>query len=394
LLSEEKLSPIMKKIILILLISLVFPGFSFASSAKKISHIRVLIQEDLPSISLEVDKSGAHITAESGTQTTLRLKKLFITSNARGIGINGQSIDGNTFTLSHPEAQFTVKEKTYAGNLTIAKRENGHLDLINTTSLERYLIGILGSEMSPSWPIEALKAQAVAARSYAYASIQSVRKHAPNKLFDLRATVMDQVYNGISQLDARAKKATEATENEVLFSKTSPARTYFHSLCGGRTESADHVWKNAKATYFTNDNFCRRTPRITWEYNIPKNTFIQNLHRNGFDFKTLQDISVITHEDSLRVDHLLLSTNNGLIMVKADKLRQIFGYTKIRSTWFNIGMGDTEVIIAGRGFGHGVGMCQWGAKGMAEAGYSYKDILKFYYGNAMLKRLSLFSASK
>lgn len=379
----------MKKTTFILLILLAFPTSSFAQHAKKISLIRVLIQENMPSITLETSKSGTEITNKSGKKTSLRLRKLFIVPTSQGISINGQSLDGSTFTLSHLGEHFAVGGKTYTGSLTIAKNENGQLNLINTTSLERYLIGILGSEMSPSWPIEALKAQAVAARSYAYASIYSAQKLAPEKLFDLRATVMDQVYNGIKGFDERSKKATEATEDEVLLSRSLPVRTYFHSLCGGRTESAKNVWKNTKATYFTNDSFCRRTPRITWEYSISKSSFIRNLQENGFKFKVLQDVSVITHEDSLRVDHLLLSTDNGLIMVKANKLRHIFGYTKIRSTWFNIGIDDKEIIIAGRGFGHGVGMCQWGAKGMAEAGYSYKDILKFYYGNATLKKLSL-----
>jgi stage II sporulation protein D len=137
------------------------------------------------------------------------------------------------------------------------------------------------------------------------------------------------------------------------------------------------------------DRFCKRSPYGAWFLRMPKATFISTLTRAGLlgPDALVTGISKTPLPDSPRTGEVILTTDGEPNAIKATMLRRVLGYTKLKSTWFNVGFEGDEVVFAGRGFGHGVGLCQWGAKGMAEAGYAYRDILKHYYTDAEIGRL-------
>lgn len=289
---------------------------------------------------------------------------------------------GQELLLESSHERLQIGNRLYRGNLKVLWQAPGKLLVINTIPLEDYLVGLIGSEISPAWPVEAIKAQAIAARTYALHHAQVLKRSASAKPYDVSSSVLSQVYDGAHKEDARSREAVFATRGKVLMRESKLFPAYYHSCCGGQTEHAHHVWPGESGPPVITDTFCERSPKHDWTLKIPATTFSATMRANNLALSTLRAVSIEPEEDSPRVANLIVTDDQGPHSIKATELRRIFGFKEIKSTWFTVHLEGNELLFTGRGYGHGVGMCQWGAKGMAEARKNVNEILRFYYPDA------------
>lgn len=268
----------------------------------------------------------------------------------------------------------------YRGELALASRRAG-LTAINRVELEGYCYGVVPAEMPADWAPEALKAQAVAARSYALASRA---KHAHDG-FDLCATQDCQVYGGASRETAASNAAVDATRGEVVTYAGRVIPAYFHSAAGGYTENVEDVWARSLPYLRAVPDFDQAGPQFSWTKAVALGELAGALARKGVSVGEIVAITPLTRTYAGRVKTLEVVGSGGRRVVSGEVLRAAAG---LKSTLFNVGKVGGEWVFAGRGFGHGLGMSQWGAKGLADQGYAYTQILAHYYPNTELKQLN------
>ncbi|MEI8218139.1 MAG: SpoIID/LytB domain-containing protein [Elusimicrobiota bacterium] len=265
--------------------------------------------------------------------------------------------------------------------------QNGHLTAVNELRLEDYLCGILPVEADPNWAPESLKVQAVASRTYV---LRNMRRHEKDG-FDVCDTMHCQVYGGVDCEDVRSNNAVAGTRNEVLMYQGQLAQTLFHASCGGCTENPNNVWSwDAEAPPYLRgrrDKYCRNSPHQDWKNLVKEDIMRKNLTKAGYVVGTIQSIKIEGTDSSGRAKKLKIKHKNGVLEMKAASFRLAVDPWIIRSTMFKkIVKKDAGFLFSGYGWGHGVGMCQWGAKVMAERGKDYKEILKYYYPGTTIEK--------
>ena len=277
------------------------------------------------------------------------------------------------------EKKFT-KEWTVRGPLEIRKVPSG-LAVVNRIELETYVAGVVSGEVSPKWPLEALKAQAVAARTYVLYK-QMENREQP---FDVFASVLDQVYHGHAARPESVTRAVAETKGHVVTYDRRPIYAAYSSTAAGPTEDALYVWAlNLPYLKGVDCPFDEQAPRYNWRTSFTFEYLEQQLRKEGYAVGTLATITPYTFTPSGRVDRVRLLHSQGEIILRGQDLRRIVGYSKIFSTNFSIESIGAEVVVVGQGAGHAVGMCQWGMREMAELGYDYQSILKHYYPGTTL----------
>jgi stage II sporulation protein D len=242
-------------------------------------------------------------------------------------------------------------------------------DVINLVDVEDYLLSVVPSEMPSTWPLEALKAQAIAARSYAVAN---VGKHGKDG-YDLKATIDDQVYSGVSTESDNSNVAVAETSGLVLKHEGKAITAFFHSTSGGSTEFSENVWSKPLPYLRSVPDYDDASPHFSWTKKIS----VDDLEKAvASDIGRLLSLSVVSRTGSNRVQYVLAQGSNGSKLVTGETLRKIY---KLPSTLFNVGSETNTYIFAGRGYGHGLGMSQYGAKALAERGCNAAQILSYYY---------------
>lgn len=295
----------------------------------------------------------------------------------------------NRLEILSPTGFLHLNNKLYRSRLTIIPRGN-ECSVVNVLDLEKYLAGLLTKEMMPSWPIEALKAQAVASRSYAL--FQADNNH--NKEYDLESTTQDQVYDGATSETAKSNQAADETKGTVLSFGSGPIKAYFHANCGGITEVPENVWGSDGGRFRPVICPYHRHPRdkTTWSLSLSRPQIEQALKKiSGIlptNFFRLAHLEAGAPDPNQRLNDVVVSDVQGnSLVVTANTFRNAIGNTKIKSTSFDIKPEGSGYRLTGQGFGHGVGMCQIGARAMAESGKKFIDILRYYYPLAKIERL-------
>jgi stage II sporulation protein D len=282
-----------------------------------------------------------------------------------------------------------VSDKPYRSTVTVIPQDRNCL-VVNTLDLEKYLAGVISREMSPSWPMEALKAQAVASRSYAVYQMR-VNK---NRDFDLESTTQDQVYEGAESESARAIQAVTATHGQVLVFNDTALKAYFHANCGGITEVPDLVWGGDVKSF--RPVVCpyhkKQRDRLQWSVHLSREQVERALRRiSGLVLQPifrLASLEAGAPDASRRLSDVVVSDARGnSLLVSANTFRNAVGNTKLKSTAFKIEKDGDGYRLEGEGNGHGVGMCQIGARTMAEEGRTFEQILQFYYPLAKIRPL-------
>jgi len=297
--------------------------------------------------------------------------------------------------------------RDYRGSFDVLRDRTG-LTLINRVSLEHYLEAVVGGEMGRREPgeMEALRAQAVASRTYALRNMGRWRTEG----FDFYATVADQVYGGVNAENPLALQAVRDTRGQVVTLGGAPIDAFFFSTCGGRTADGTEAFRGATQPYLrsiadvdrSGVAYCSISPRFHWRDEWSGDALQAILTRTLRDAGLLtsgrlgriRDVSAVGRTASGRVAQLAIATSYGEIVVDGPRIRRVLETTSgdiLRSNIFQLsvtGQGGqlTRLVADGMGAGHGVGMCQWGAVGRARAGQQYREILAAYYPGTDLQR--------
>jgi stage II sporulation protein D len=293
----------------------------------------------------------------------------------------------------------TVTKDKYHGLVHVVARENDEqCDVINETDLESYLGGLLSKEMNSSWPIEALKAQAVAARTYAYHKIKTLEVSRTDKgenLFHLENSEKHQVSGDYFDTTESTRKATEKTQGEILLdAKGKLSSIFFHASCGGRTLLPNHVWQNKVKSYRSvNCSYCKKSRKNAWKKSLDYQDLKKFVHwllkenyiaKSAVHYKS-KKIRIVNSKKWDRYFRLYLGDK--LFKVKKSHIRRYFGRFKVRSNNFTVSTKEGRMLLQGDGHGHGVGMCQLGALDLAKKGWNYRQILSHYFPAFKIKKI-------
>jgi stage II sporulation protein D len=270
----------------------------------------------------------------------------------------------------------TINNKVFRADVELIKNAKGKLSAINFIELEDYVRGISIREISHYWPPEAIKACVVAFRTFAlYKMEENVRRD-----YDLTSDIYSQVYSGKAAERERINKIVDQTLGVVLTYRGKILPSFYHAACGGHTEDALRLWKvNLACLKGVVCNFCKDSPHYRWHAVLSLNEIRQHLSGSGYNIGKIKDIAILGRDDSGRITALKISDSKKEIEVPAKGFRDILGPNIIRSTNFKLDIIDDDAVLEGMGWGHGVGLCQWGAYFMAKEGYTAEEILRYYY---------------
>lgn len=270
-------------------------------------------------------------------------------------------------------------------------------DIVNDVPMETYISSLLAKEMHSNWPIEALKAQAVAARTYALHKMKSgqVTKELGNEAFyDLESSEKHQVTGDFLDATETTKLASRSTEGEILTTDSGLIEPiFFHAKCGGRTLRPDQVWKNRQEGYESvNCPFCQGIGPKTWTNYITLDrmkSFIRWAHEKKYVGDMIDEklSSIILVPDSQDRYSLNLYIDDHPYIFDKALLRNYFGNVLFPSNTFSLKSNGNRFEVVGEGLGHGVGLCQMGAFALAKMGWSYKKILAHYFPKHVLKKM-------
>jgi stage II sporulation protein D len=344
---------------------------------------------------------------------------------------------GDEFFIARPldEGIIRVDGKRFRGSIEFKRQNGGNITVVNSLPLKHYLYGVVPREVSPSWHMEALKAQAVAARNFA---VVNIGKHGPLG-FDVCSGTDCQVYGGFDSESPSTNAAVDETVGQLIYYEGSPITAFYHASSGGHTENAENVW-SISLPYIkaVDDSFDSGSPHESWERVYTSQQISTVLAQHGISIGSIQDIQVESYTPAGRSLALTIQGSRGSTVLEKERSRAIFGYNDLKSTLFTVDtdadlfvLGEvgqqvqkvaaahtkavnasgiktlddgpdvltvrssrnhstinkfpTRFIFRGKGWGHGLGMSQWGAKGMAEAGYSHKEILEYYYQGCVVQ---------
>ena len=355
-------------------------------------HVRVALAEQADHVTVASagdlrfeTPSGDRIDVLSEATVVLKGHELQVDGNlVRGNGLSIHGTDNElqiTIQGSSPDA--VSQHWAVYGNLEITVRDE-RLLIVNAVDLEDYVAGVVSSEVNPGWHEELLRTQAVAARTYVlYKKLENAAQP-----FDVYASVQDQVYTGRQKVNRAVLDAVNRTRGQVLTYEGRPIFAVYSSTTAGPTEDAMNVW--AKDLPYLKGVACpfdRKSPWYEWRATIPFDTVEARLKEEGYPIGWLATLTPYGMTTAGRVKDIRILHSRGELVITGQEFRRILGYAKVRSTRFSIERIERDIVFAGKGAGHGVGLCQWGAKEMAELGYPYQSILHYYYpGTEILPR--------
>jgi stage II sporulation protein D len=299
--------------------------------------------------------------------------------------------------------------KRYRGTITLIRTDSGFL-VVNSLPMDSYLRGVVPLEIGNRTPAEfaAVQAQAVAARTYAYKHLTSSRA------FDMYATVQDQVYGGVDAEKPQSDSAIATTADIVVLYNGQPITTPYHSTCGGSTAGVSEVWYDQPDQPYlrpvsdripgTNSFYCDPSPRFSWtqSYDAAGLRAVMEKYLASYTKAPkngpgkITDIREQGRTPSGRIAALTVQTETGSYTLRGNDIRFVLRDPKgaiLNSTFFSFtketsGGEVSSFTVNGRGYGHGIGMCQWGAIGRARAGQNYRTILETYYPGTTIGRIA------
>jgi stage II sporulation protein D len=380
--------------------------FSLSSGAEAAESIRVLLSADVLRLDIRAD-SPLWVTDAKGRGQALRAP-VQVAAAGEGFLLNSARMQTEQLTLHGGEQGLTLTfprpvrkrngaavssgesgtEISVTGLVHLVRRGNGFL-VINRVDVEEYVKGVVPAEVSSTWHPEMLKAQAVAARTYALYQ----QRLSATREYDVAATVQDQVYRGKQGIDAGILRAVEDTRGLVVTYQDAPIYAAFSSTAAGLTEDAMNVWsKDYPYLKGVECPFDLMSPYYQWKSSFKIDTLEQNLRQQGFSVGTIATMTPLSFSRGGRIAKLRVLHSGGELVLRGEELRKAVGYTIIPSTQFAIESIGRDVILSGFGAGHAVGMCQWGAKELAELGYPFSTILRYYYPGTELQNMTLTKA--
>jgi stage II sporulation protein D len=306
--------------------------------------------------------------------------KYLVTFKDNTCKVNGQVIkDQCVIKALKYNLPILINDQYYQGAIVIKYLHN-NLYLINTLDLEDYVRDVVFAENYSTWPLAAYQAQAIAARTYAYYHMIN----SANDIYDVTASPnIHQAYHGFTD-HALIIKACQSTKNKILTFAGKPIKAMYSSCCGGvipakmKYPEADlpYLKRNKKCIY------CAKSPNYKWQKNLDLKEQKSKFHKLG----KIKSVKILKKDSAGVVLGCQISGQKSKINLKGNELRN---WLNLKSSAFELNYANDILHISGRGFGHFLGLCQWGAKFMAEKGYSYQNILKFYYPGIRISKISI-----
>lgn len=354
-----------------------------------------------------IDRDGRVVAkGDSGERASLSASAGVLRLDAT----SAQAVSPRQLTLVTTETDgvVSVGGRRYRGELSLAAVDSG-VQVINRVSVEAYLRGVVPRELGVRGANDraALEAQAVAARSYAITRLGNT-----SRAYDLTATTSDQVYGGVDAENVVADAAVAATVGLVLFYDGRVVSAPYHSTCGGSTAEPVEVWRSRNEPFLQSVSdripgseryYCDIAPRFRWERSWRGDSLSAIVERYLRTYArvpsgpvgALRDVSVEGRTPSGRVAAIVVETDRGRYRVQGNDIRYVLrspGGELLNSTYFSpevVAAPDgrlSSLTIRGVGYGHGVGMCQWGAIGRARAGQDFRTILRTYFPGTSVAR--------
>ena len=338
--------------------------------------MRVAIEKEVTN--LKVGSSTTAVVKDGKGRTLGKITPLSSLSakvKENQITIDGRVSAGELIVEPEDNGYVWIGDRWYRGKTRLI-RQTDRITAINHVDLEQYLYSVVGAEAVSTWPIEALKAQAVAARSYALYK----RNTGTNSFYDVDTTVGTQVYKGLDSEYTTTHEAVDGTLGQIMTYNNEVILAAFHSSSGGHTENVEDVWSSPLPYLRAVIDYDHQSPVFEWQQVIPV-TEIQNLVAGIGIIKGLKPVQMTPRG---RIVTMEVLGDRGTTTVSGKKLRQAL---KLRSTLFRVSTEGNNLRIKGRGFGHGLGLSQWGAYYLAKQGVNYHQILAHYYQSANLTQL-------
>ena len=366
-----------------------------APKADKTSAAAAQPAEQAPLLRIGLTSGQTGVTVAAGSRAEARTESsrpVALTANApceirwqNGAFLVGrEKLRGEILTIRPEAAEFSLNGRRYRGALELRHRGAG-LTAVNIVPVDDYLLSVVPEEMPTDWPAEALKAQSIAARSFA---LKSRGRHAAEG-YDLCTTTHCQLYKGIASEKTASTAAVRATRGEVLTYGGQPIEALFHTDSGGMTESSEDVW-GSRVPYLraVRDTLLGTMP---WTKTVSKADLEKKLAAKGHNIGRLRAIELSPlavgraakdRTASGRVKALTVTGTKGSVTLSGTAWRSLLG---LKSTLFSAKLTKDSVTFTGFGAGHGLGISQWGAERLAGTGKSYADILHHYYTGVTLQ---------
>src|SRR3989338_7530297 len=351
--------------------------------------VSVGLYPDTPFVSVGFEQDHDYEIADVKTGEPLfrgsgPFEAVIVDQGKDGFQINNEPYNIQALVIRSHGSPIRVVNRTYNGEVRIFKSSKTWFHVINEIDIEQYVKGVLPLEVDPAWHIEALKAQAVASRTYAL--FKSIERRKED--FALHDTVKSQVYGGAAVQNSLSDEAVEATRGEVLSFNGNIFPAFFHASCGGQTAQADLIWpvEPHPVLQGVSDPFCKGTPHDEWSLKLPLREVELAMQNHGFPAQNLKEIELLGRDASGRIREVKLTYERSNVVIPASDFRLFLGNDRFRSLNVQIELKGETVQWKCLGWGHGAGLCQWGAKGQADQGKTYREILTFYFPGSEIKK--------
>jgi stage II sporulation protein D (peptidoglycan lytic transglycosylase) len=346
--------------------------------------IRVAIVEGVRSVELR----GDLLVMEAGECATCTPRS-WRADAVRAVVVTGAvEVDGRrapAFRVSSG-GPMRLNGREYEGRLDVLRNGDAALTVVNELPLEDYLVGVLRAESSERWPMEALRAQAIASRTYAaYHRLLNA-----GRTYHIVASTAHQQFVGRVIMGSSAWAAVQETTGQVLHWEGDLFPAFYHTNSGGYTEDPRSVFagRSLPGLRPVVCPLAAGAPNYQWALELRLDDLSELLRRGGVGVGAVRNVEVTERTSSLRAGTVTVRGSARTQRMRGSDFRRVVGYDTLKSTLFAVAIDGDVARFSGRGHGHGVGMCQWGAKSMAELGASSRQILTFYYPGATLTTLT------
>jgi len=343
------------------------------------NYIRVLILDQKKSFSLDIAKNYV-IKEANGRQLFQgsQLTNMEVRRDGAFLVLGIQRFETPFIRIESKQGTIKINQNSYAESIAVLRGANGLLQVVNEISLERYLKGVLPKEAIAAWPAETLKAQAVASRTFALFKMLERQ----DEVYDVSADVTSQVYGGEDAQDERTNAAVDATRGLILTYNNKIFPAFFHSNSGGYTTTADSIWdvESHPSLKGVESTLSLKEANGAWHGDFTLPQIEQKLKAYGIKVNGLQRVKMIDKDFSGRYRYVLLYDSAGKLKMRSSEFRMAMDPFKFKSTLItSIYENGNTLTFRGLGWGHGVGLCQYGSKKLGSLGYTYEQILKYYY---------------
>jgi stage II sporulation protein D len=373
------------------MIAAVVVGLAWAigltAPAWALTPIRIALADGAPFV--EIGVADAMTVLDPGTRRVLFSlpgpRILRIVPSGPGLALVGAPrVDQARVRLEVRRGPLRVGTRDYIGALEVWRQGDGLL-LVDELPMEEYIAGAVRGEASERWPIEALRALAIVARTYAMFQ----QSRAAGKPYHVVSGNQDQNFTGWVTEGSPARDAAFGTAGQVLTWQGRLFPAFHHSDSGGFTEAAQNVFSGDAVPPLegVRDEFSMESPNYTWTVTLPLTVIGDRLRKGGVDVGQVTGLTVLERSFSFRVARLAVEGSRGSSTLRGADFRRLIGYDALKSTLFVAVAQEGAVRFEGRGWGHGVGLSQYGAKGMADRGYAYPQILEHYFPGTVLATL-------